>query len=262
MEEVHCGRNEAYTTCKDAKGCEEDTSAYTGVLCTEASYYYSTKEEVPEAFLAGWRAKQKMADVRKQRGFQKDGEKSAGASSSHSRSRTADGKDPRKVNSRSDCMEANMPDAAKGHWRGDPECPLVQSGAKPKFVPKAKPKSGFLVNWIGMVNRQPREPEGDWAFKIVKWTVFGSLWQAEVVFPKKRMEEYIQERISSRMFLFFGKKYDKSMVEKCVYLRPSHHGFVVELCGSTKTSDIYQEQLEQMLDDVMGRSSEIRGVIM
>ena len=73
-----------------------------------------TEQEAKEAFLAGWRAKKKTSDQRKQRGFL-----GAPRSDRAEPSQSSPGRvDARKTNSRcADCK-------GLGHWRGDPRVPF------------------------------------------------------------------------------------------------------------------------------------------
>ena len=84
-----------------------------------------TPEELKEAWAAGWRAKDKIAEKRKGRSFRSDAGKPARR-----------GDDPRKKSTT--CSSCG----ALGHWRGDPECPKVKSGEDKLFQPKPKSKHG------------------------------------------------------------------------------------------------------------------------
>ena len=77
------------------------------------------EDELREVFTAGWRAKQKTAEIRKNRGW-KSGGKSAGKGGG--KGQTTD--ERKKVSRCSSCDQV-------GHWKGDPECPNVQSGKDP-----------------------------------------------------------------------------------------------------------------------------------
>ena len=71
--------------------------------------------ELKEAFAAGWKAKQKVADFKKQRGWKatdKKGEKGASSTTIDAR---------KKATTCSSC-------GRQGHWRGDPECVNVING--------------------------------------------------------------------------------------------------------------------------------------
>ena len=82
-------------------------------------------EELKEAWAAGWRAKDKIAEKRKGRSFRSDAGKPVRR-----------GDDPRKKSTT--CSSCG----ALGHWRGDPECPKVKSGEDKLFQPKPKLKHG------------------------------------------------------------------------------------------------------------------------
>ena len=72
------------------------------------------EEELKEVFAAGWKAKQKTAEVRKNRGWRKPDPKGGRPSGQSTDAR-------KKVTTCSSCGKM-------GHWRGDMECPNVQSG--------------------------------------------------------------------------------------------------------------------------------------
>ena len=109
--------------------------------------------DVQDAMLAGWRAKQKTAEIRKARGFTpKPGNVSSGrAGTSSAVSATPSRADPRKAKSRcADCKQ-------EGYWKGDPECPLVQAGKTPRFVPETPKNNYMAINWVGMVQKVKKE---------------------------------------------------------------------------------------------------------
>ena len=96
-----------------------------------------------EAFLAGWKAKNKTAEARKKRGFVRAPRDTRTEAASEEKGSV----DPRKAASRcADCRQL-------GHWRGDPECSKVKSGEVPKFEKKPPVKKLHVVNWMGMVSR-------------------------------------------------------------------------------------------------------------
>ena len=117
--------------------------------------------DVQEAFLAGWRAKQKTAHQRKARGFT-PARRSApsGDGGKDNRNRL----DARKASSRcADCKQL-------GHWKGDPQCPLVKSGkVKPFTAPKNKgaPTGGGGSGSGGSSAKQPHKSYP---------TITGSAW--------------------------------------------------------------------------------------
>ena len=81
------------------------------------------EDELREVFTAGWRAKQRTAEIRKNRGWKSGGGKSSGKGGGKQGS--GQSTDERKKLSRcSSCDQV-------GHWKGDPECPNVQSGKDP-----------------------------------------------------------------------------------------------------------------------------------
>jgi len=96
-----------------------------------------------EAFLAGWKAKNKTAEARKKRGFVRAPRDTRTEAASEEKGSV----DPRKATSRcADCRQL-------GHWRGDPECSKVKSGEVPKFEKKPPVKKLHVVNWLGMVSK-------------------------------------------------------------------------------------------------------------
>ena len=85
------------------------------------------EHEVLEAFVAGWRAKQQTAGMRKKRGFAPKPKNSSTNSS------TARIPEP-PPNDTVDQRKARIRCAACkkiGHWLGDPECPKVNDGTAP-----------------------------------------------------------------------------------------------------------------------------------
>ena len=85
-----------------------------------------THEELKEAWAAGWRAKDQVAEKKKWRSFQQ------GQPSKPMPKQSQERPDPRKqATTCSSC-------GTRGHWRGDPECPKVKSGEDKPFQPKVK----------------------------------------------------------------------------------------------------------------------------
>ena len=83
-------------------------------------------EELREAWAAGWRAKDRVAEKKKGRNFRQDPKNSRKD-------------DPRKKSTTcSSCGNV-------GHWKGDPECPKVKSGEDKLFQPKPKKNGVHLV---------------------------------------------------------------------------------------------------------------------
>ena len=81
------------------------------------------EDELREVSTAGWRAKQRTAEIRKNCGWKSGGEKSSGKGGGKQGS--GQSTDERKKVSRcSSCDHV-------GHWKGDPECPNVQSERDP-----------------------------------------------------------------------------------------------------------------------------------
>ena len=160
-----------------------------------------TEQEAKEAFLAGWRAKKKMSDQRKQRGFL-----GAPRSDRAEPSQSSPGRvDARKTNSRcADCK-------GLGHWRGDPECPLVQSGQVPKFE---KPvKKAHYVRWLGMVSKV--EQPFDEPVRVVKAEhVREDMWHVHVVFIHKKLFDHVLGRLSKKKPIFFGTKSQGGLIEE------------------------------------------------
>ena len=90
--------------------------------------------ELKEAFAAGWKAKQKVADFKKNRGWKttdKKGERGH---------QTIDAR--KKATTCSSCGKA-------GHWRGDPECPNVANGRDQPHQPH---KKATMVHYTYMVS--------------------------------------------------------------------------------------------------------------
>ena len=90
--------------------------------------------ELKEAFAAGWKAKQKVADFKKHRGWKstyKKGERGH---------QTIDAR--KKATACSSCGKA-------GHWRGDPECPNVANGRDQPHQPH---KKATMVHYTCMVS--------------------------------------------------------------------------------------------------------------
>jgi hypothetical protein len=120
---------------------------------------------VKEAFMAGWKAKQKTNAERKARGFTDPSKSSSGGGKKKSFKKKSVKKevvtvnpntlrksqpagsdnrtiDERKKNSKcSDCKQ-------KGHWGGDAECPLVKSGKVKLRVPGTKAKGTHMVELV------------------------------------------------------------------------------------------------------------------
>ena len=80
------------------------------------------EEELKEVFAAGWKAKQKTAEVRKSRGWKKPDQRGAKGGSQSTDAR-------KKVTTCASCGKV-------GHWKGDAECPNVQSGQDPPHQKK------------------------------------------------------------------------------------------------------------------------------
>ena len=163
-----------------------------------------TEQEAKEAFLAGWRAKKKTSDQRKQRGFLGAPRSDRAEPSQFSPGRV----DARKTNSRcADCK-------GLGHWRGDPECPLVKSGQVPKFE---KPvKKAHYVRWLGVVSKV--EQSFDEPVRVVKAEhVREDMWHVHVVFSHKRLFDHVLGRLSKKKPIFFGTKSQGGLIEE--YLR-------------------------------------------
>ena len=98
-----------------------------------------TQEELKEAWAAGWRAKDQIAEKKRHRSFK--------PRASTEKSRAGGGADPRKQTTT--CSSCG----GRGHWTGDPECPKVKSGEDKPFQPKSKPKNH--VNYVSTLNQMP-----------------------------------------------------------------------------------------------------------
>ena len=99
-----------------------------------------THEELKEAWAAGWRAKDQIAEKKRFRNFKKTGQRS-------SQQPTGVGNDPRKQSTT--CSSCGN----RGHWKGDPECPKVKAGVDKPFQPKQKVKNH--VNYVGTPSSLP-----------------------------------------------------------------------------------------------------------
>lgn len=85
-----------------------------------------TAEELKEAWAAGWRAKDQVAEKRKGRNF---------------RNPSLHRQGPRREDHQTDARKQATTCSScgqKGHWRGDPQCPKVQSGEDKPFQPKSQ----------------------------------------------------------------------------------------------------------------------------
>ena len=103
-----------------------------------------TAEELKEAWAAGWRAKDQVAEKRKGRNFRMSGGPKG--------SRKDQKGDARKA--ATTCSSCGQ----RGHWKGDPECPKVKSGEDKPFQPKMKPKGVHFVNNDSKVVRPTSTP--------------------------------------------------------------------------------------------------------
>ena len=82
-----------------------------------------TRDDLQEAYAAGWRAKDKISEKKKGRSFHRVIRVGGGK---------RDEEDPRKKSTT--CSSCG----GLGHWKGDPQCPKVKSGEDPLFKPKPK----------------------------------------------------------------------------------------------------------------------------
>ena len=190
-----------------------------------------TEQEAGEAFLAGWRAKKKTSDQRKQRGFLGAPRSDRVESSQSSPGRA----DARKTNSRcADCK-------GLGHWRGDPECPLVQSGQVPKFE---KPvKKAHYVRWLGMVSKV--EP-----VRVVKAEhVREDLWHVHVGFIHKKLVDHVLGRLSKKKPIFFGTKSQGGLIDEYVRKEPLSVTFFAKSRGELQVS-VVQEAFMKVLGPI------------
>ena len=94
-------------------------------------------EELREAWAAGWRAKDRVAEKRKGRNFRQD-------------PRSNNKKDDPRKKSTTCSSCGNL-----GHWKGDPECPKVKSGEDKLFQPKPKKHGVHLVSHGGEEQVKP-----------------------------------------------------------------------------------------------------------
>jgi len=90
-----------------------------------------TAEDLKEAWAAGWRAKDQVAEKRKGRNFRNP---------ALSKTPRRDSKpDTRKA--ATTCSSCGV----RGHWKGDPECIKVKTGEDKPFQPRTKPKNVHFV---------------------------------------------------------------------------------------------------------------------
>ena len=190
-----------------------------------------TEQEAKEAFLAGWRAKKKTSDQRKQRGFLGVPRSDRAEPSQSSPGRA----DARKTNSR--CANCK----GLGHWRGDPECPLVQSGQVPKFE---KPvKKAHYVRWLGMVSKV--EP-----VRVVKAEhVREDLWHVHVGFIHKKLVDHVLGRLSKKKPIFFGTKSQGGLIDEYVRKEPLSVTFFARSRGELQVS-VVQEAFMKVLGPI------------
>ena len=97
-----------------------------------------TSEQLKEAYAAGWKAKDQINAKRRGRSFSQ-----SGATSSRGPKK---GPDPRKA--ATTCSSCGQ----LGHWKGDPQCPNVQTGVDKPFQPKKDGSAGkgkiHYVNYV------------------------------------------------------------------------------------------------------------------
>ena len=103
--------------------------------------------EATQAFVTHWKAKNKLADKRKKRGF-------ISPASQSSKLNLKDASSP-PDKTESKCADCKQ----KGHWKGDKICPKVQAGLTPEYVPKEKqdrkkkkpPETNHMVHPVNAV---------------------------------------------------------------------------------------------------------------
>ena len=123
---------EAYAAMAEREEAEEDEED--GDTGEDESI---SPEELREAWAAGWRAKDRVAEKRKGRNFRQD-------------PRSNNKKDDPRKKSTTCSSCGNL-----GHWKGDPECPKVKSGEDKLFQPKPKKHGVHLVSHGGEEQVKP-----------------------------------------------------------------------------------------------------------
>lgn len=133
--EKEAGAYEAFIQGQDEDE-EEEEQGEDGEASEEEAL---TVDELKEAWAAGWRAKDQVAEKKKNRNFRSGGGPKKGGFGKK-------GPDTRKTDTT--CSSCGL----RGHWRGDPECPKVKSGEDKPFQPKPKnPKTTHFVGVSGVV---------------------------------------------------------------------------------------------------------------
>ena len=100
------------------------------------------EEELQEAFVAGWRAKQKTAALRLKRGYVAPKSRDSWGGSSSDRPPPGSRSFPPNSDQKPDQRKASSHCAdcgGLGHWRCDPECPKVASGEREPYTKKPSP---------------------------------------------------------------------------------------------------------------------------
>ena len=229
-----------------------------------------TEETLTEAFLAGWRAKQKTASLRTRRGFVPPKTRpTANGSEPDARSQRAqslaskdDQKkniDPRKAKSRcAGCKQL-------GHWKGDPQCPEVQAGRQPPFKPaertgntpganSARPARtyGPVLNWVGMVGTiaDDDKDKTDDMIEIIGVTrnYRKDTHLVRLDFRDPQMAKHIYDRISQGKGLWFKQ----GNADAIWRVGGSEH--LVELavtCPGVRGRDFDEEDVRQVLFKIL-----------
>ena len=133
--EKEAGAYEAFVQDRGEEEDEEEEQFEDGEASEDEAL---TVDELKEAWAAGWRAKDQVAEKKKNRNFRGGG----GPRKGHPGKK---GSDARKTDTT--CSSCGL----RGHWRGDPECPKVKSGEDKPFQPKVKPpKTAHFVGVSGV----------------------------------------------------------------------------------------------------------------
>ena len=98
--------------------------------------------ELKEAFAAGWKAKQKIADIKRHRGWKTDKKGDKGGNIDARKKATT-------------CSSCGK----QGHWRGDPECPNVISGRDQLHKPAQKTSTVHFTYMVGQEKEKQEKRE-------------------------------------------------------------------------------------------------------
>ena len=129
----------AYEAFLEGQGEEQEQPDEEEEMQDEEDEAELEEGDLMEAYAAGWKAKAKMSDKKKSRGYGGSGSK--GKERSGKPMQTIE--DKKKGSTCSSC-------GGQGHWRGDPECPKVKAGIDPIHQKKPNPNgtSGKRTNYV------------------------------------------------------------------------------------------------------------------